>query len=634
MAKPKTTSGKRSRKPLGKLSGKGSLNLQEMLGLPPDMQPQPGVSAFDIVEFTNLVAEQLERDRQSLKLYEPLPFQERFHECKTKECILAKGNRAGGSLCGFIEDARAVLGRDPHNKYPKFGTLVCLGWGEQHIGRVIHKYLFEPGAFRVIFDAKLGKYRVFKPWLQEDKEREELAEPAPPLIPAEFVPEDSWAWIDKRAKIFTRCEVVTDDTHWTIIACNSNGSADQLQGINVNLYHIDEDVATSGWYDEAIARTMATGGLIRWTAMPHSETDDITNMIQRAEEQAGSPNPDSTMIRASIDDNPHLPVEERERSKRLWMAQGEDVYRMRVFGIQTLDSVRMYPTFDKYTHNAVPYRLEREKDGSIKPGARTEADIEGDRGINAIQRILIKNGGKPPSDWCRYATVDPGHTVAAALFWAIPPESIGQGAVVYDELYLHQCDAKKFAREFARKAGQDTFQAFIIDAHGGALREIGSGIQPKEQYRRALEELHIQSVETGSGFLLGSDDVRGREGLVREWLQIDGTTGQCRLMVVVENCPNLCEEMLKFRKKRVQVSGRKVTIDEGERRSGTHAIEALEYGVAHGLPYVSPAPPRVKLSRIDLRMKRERERAAYRAARDAARKLSREKFVTLGPTGA
>mgnify|MGYP003350977898 CR=1 FL=1 len=63
--------------------------------------------------YANATAELARREMEALRLYEPLPFQQAYHSSTAKEVVLMKSNRAGGSLAGFAEDARAAMGCDP-----------------------------------------------------------------------------------------------------------------------------------------------------------------------------------------------------------------------------------------------------------------------------------------------------------------------------------------------------------------------------------------------------------------------------------------------------------------------------------------------------------------------------------------
>ena len=572
------------------------------------------ISEHEFNEFSALEKERESRQIESLKLYRPLPFQEEYHRCTAKECILQKGNQAGGSLTGFVEVARAITGQDPYGKYPKEnGVAVCLGYGEKHVGRVIHKYLFRSGAFSIIKDEVTKRWRTYRPWLRDqifnnfggDLHRHKEAKPAPPLIPQRFI-DGNIAWHKRSENIFSYAKFVNG---WELHALNSAGEASQAQGFQVDLYDIDEDVATSGWHEEAVGRTAIRKGKIRWHALPHSKTDDIINMIHRAidEEDKRVEPKDRTTIRitATMYDNPFYPVESRKANEIIWKSQGEDVFRKRALGEITTDTVLMYPTFNKDIHGAIRYSEDR----------------------SAMQELLTKSRGVPPINWCRYLCVDPGHTVCAVTFWATPPPEMGEYRICYDELYLRNCDAVTFARHLKPKTKDWCFQDFIIDAHGGNLRELGSGILPRRQYEKQLEAHDIRCVERDHMFRAGSDDVKGREIKLREWLGVR-PSGHPTLYIVLERCPNLVREIGRFRKKTVKIAGQDVATDDGNRRANTHAVETAEMMAAHGMPYFAPAVPRVSKSPVRMILDARKERAAKR------NQGGRKQVVrSLGPRG-
>ena len=317
----------------------------------------------DLQKLLQMVAD---RQIESLNLYRPLPFQKKFHACMAKEVMLSKGNQSGGSACGFAEVARAVTGQDPYDKYPKVGGIaVCLGYGERHIGNVIHKYLFRWGSFEIIRDEKTGEWRVYRPWpyadtrlnLKGDLERREEARPCPPLVPERFI--QNFTWKKRGDRVFS---TVSFKNKWELYAYNSQGESEHAQGFQCNLWHIDEDVATDGWVNEAIGRLTRRKGLLRWTAMPHAKTDDIVMMLQRAEEEAVKPNPKTVVIYAGVDDNPYLDDETKEENKRIWRSSGEEEYARRAEGKLIISGRRMYPMFDEKTHNAmVPLTPEEAK---------------------------------------------------------------------------------------------------------------------------------------------------------------------------------------------------------------------------------------------------------------------------------
>lgn len=561
-----------------------------------------GLTPADRDAIERILREMDQRDREALSLYEPLPWQQKFHASRARRLIVQKGNRVGGSLVGFVEDARAALGRDPFGKYPREnGVLVCVGYGEKHVGDVIHRYLFRPGAFKIIRDLKTKLWRVYRGWgpdekcngLYGDSDRAEEAMAAPPLIEERYI--EAISWEKRSSRVF---EKVTLTNGWEIRAKNSAGDPGQAQGFDAHMVHFDEDVATGGWLEEMIGRTLGVSGFIRWTALPHAKTDDIQQLIEEADEQSGRENPVTEKIIVTIFDNPYIPAKARDEAVASWKAQGDDVYRKRALGELTNDSVRMYPTFHPDTHSAIKYARPDE------PDCRAQ-----------VQKILTERNGMPPLDWCRYVTFDPGFTMAAAVFWAVPPPELGDFKVAYDELSLESCTAKKFGEAMAYKTRNTHFQDFIIDAHGGKLTDLGSGVLPLRQYEQELAERHIHCENRGPRFLYGSDDIPGREMALRSWLEIRAN-GLPTFLIVAERCPNTVKSMKLFKKRQVKVHGRETTIDEGVRRGPVHWAECLEYGAAHGLPYVAP-PKRVNRdSHVDRCLKARALRRRKRAAKN------------------
>ena len=581
--------------------GPGSVPLKDLIG----------ATTHERSEFLKISKELANRSCEALRLYSPLAFQQKFHECTAKECICLKGNRAGGSVAGFVEDARAVTGRDPLKKYPpRDGTCVCLGFGEKHIGRVIHKFLFRAGAFRIIRDEETREWRVYRPWPKDqggDQERESEAKPCPPLIPPRMIAEDGMVWERRGDRVFSVCRLTTG---WEIFALNSAGDPSQAQGFDVNLYHIDEDTANVGWYEEAIGRTAIPKGLIRWTALPHSRNDDILNMMQRAEDEMneGVENPTTVCIRASMFDNPYYPEESRQANIKIWSAQGEEVLRKRAYGELVVDSLLVYPTFSKFIHTTA---------------------IEDDEKANPALRAYRDNGGNPPEDWCLSFACDPGHTIFAGLCLATPPPSLGDFRIVFDEMYIRQCDAERFGVEAEKRMRQRAFERFIIDAHGGRLTDFGSGIRPQKLYEMQLKQRNLKCHSTGSYFIAGSDDIEGREQVVREWLRVR-QDGSAKLYIDVNRCPNLTREMERFKKKQQKVGGNMIVLDEANRKSACHAIECLEYLAAHGCEYVRPPKPRVVNTWVKQVMRDRDTRARKRRMRSPS---AGRQSIVLAPRG-
>ena len=567
------------------------------VNIPPAQPILSSITDHQVSELRELHAERIRRECEALRLYEPLPFQDRYHACQAKEVLIQAGNQVGKSLAAFVEDARAVTGQDPYEKYPKEnGIMVCLGMDEGHIGRTIHKYLFRAGAFKIIKDHITGRWRAWKPWLKEDWKQRKSAKPAPPLIPPRYI--KRFAWKKRAQHVFELCELKNG---WTIYAMGSKG--DPAQGFQADLVHIDEDLEKPEWYDEMIARLSMREGRLRWSALPHAKNDALVNLVERAEDEEKLDNASTIVIRATIFDNPFMPEQVKEENIKRWKAKGEDEFRKRALGEMVTDSVLMYPTFSKDIHKAIKFDDPR----------------------NKVQKYLAENDGKPGDNWTRYMVVDPGHSVCAVTFHAVPPPSFGDHVVVYDELYIQQCTADKFGDMVKLKVGSDRFEAFIIDAHGGRIREIGTGVLPRVQYSKRLQYHDIKSNLTGYNFMHGSDDVPGRELKLRSWLSI-AESGHPKMMIVTQRCPNLVREFNRFKKK---VTNGFVT-DEGNRRGPCHAIETLEYAAAHGLQYVKPKRKKKRATVVSKIISDRKRREAQRRANN---KGPASNTISLGPQG-
>lgn len=539
---------------------------------------------------------------ESLKLYEPTPFQDRFHKCPVKERLIQAGNRAGKSLAAFVEVARAVTGQDPYNKYPKEnGIAILLGYDEQHIGTVMHKYLFKSGAFNLIRDKETKKWRVWKPWLPEDVERRAESKPAPPLIPGRYIKggyPKGVAWGKRKTNVFTQFETTTG---WLVYARSSKGQP--IQGIDADLVHIDEDIEQADWYDELIARLTMRRGKLIWSALPLAKNNALINLAERAERENADDKSSTRVFRATIYDNPHMPDDEREENVKRWKASGEDEYRKRALGELVTDSYLVYPTFSRDVHC-----LESAQDTKVKAA-------------------MLASQGEPPHDWCLYATIDPGHRVGAAMFFAVPPPSMECDQVVaYDEIYILRCEVDDFADRFAQKVQGKVFQTFIIDMHGGNLTPLFGGDTPCTVYRKAFEARGIKCVECGANFRPGCDDIQGREMTLRNWLHIRDN-GTPKLLVSAARCPNFLAEIHRFKKKITN----KIVQDTGDRRVLTHGIECCEYGVAHGMPYIRPPRRVVVESFVERILKGRQYRAAARRASVFGSAF--DPHVTLGPQG-
>jgi len=461
------------------------------------------------------------------------------------ETLVIGGNRSGKSLCTFVEDALACTGQHwVEGKYPKEnGNLVIIGQNWKHIGLVVVPYLFKEGAFKIIKDLDTDEWRAFDP--ERDADRRGDAKPAPPLIPPRLVKSSSW--LLKSAGYLNSC---TLHNGWTIFCFSSEG--DPPQGFQADRCHIDEDITNEQWIPEMQARLADRKGRFCWSAMPWSKNEALIGLSDRAEkaEEEGTHNIEKYVLKFL--DNVHIDAEERQKMIERWSAIGEDVLRQRSEGEFITDSILVYPTFSPHIHGLDPSELPQ---------------------------------GQIPEDWCRYAVVDPGHSITAVLFAAIPPDN--RHIVLYDELYIRKANALIFAEQMRQKVAGHVFRSFIIDAHGARLTDIGSGRSPQEQYTEALAALGVESETTGSSFIPGCDNIQAGLEAARLCMHIksDGTTG---LRYIRSRLPNFEREMKRYKKKTMYVGGVAVTTDEPSKRGEFHLVDCLRYLCAYSPEYHKP----------------------------------------------
>ena len=236
----------------------------------------------------------------------------------------------------------------------------------------------------------------------------------------------------------------------------------------------------------------------------------------------------------------------------------------------------------------------------------------------AVHMVKREEMPEVPEDWTRYVAIDPGHAVMASIFAAVPPDE--SHLLVYDELYIRNCNALIWGEEFEKKVKHQQFRAFILDMHGGTLRDLGSGRLPCDLYTEELRKRKIRSVATGYSFIPGSDDIPARTALVRQMLHIRGD-GSVKLKFLEGACPNLIREIKRYRKKTTTVNGQTYVTDAPYTRGDVHACQCLEYMCAYEPKYHRPpksvGPDTWWVKWLEERKRRQRE--------------TEDKGVNLGP---
>lgn len=517
--------------------------------IPPPLSREPKVDR----RLLELQAEIMVRENEALNLYEPMPKQNDFHSCEAMDRIGTGGNRGGKSLMGFVEDARAVLGRDPHKKYPSEGVLMIIGYGWEHCGKVVWPMLFQKGAFKIIKDKETGKWRGYRPYSVEDMERKSESRPAPPLIPQRYLAggyKNAIAWVDKKMRQFSRIELTTG---WTIYYFASEGDPEQAQGFQVDLIHCDENIHDQRWISESMSRGADRKARFYWTTLVGEDrTGALDQLLEDADKQSGRPNPRIVRFDMSFIDNRHIGTEEKQLTLQRWAAMGEDEVRRRAYGMPGQNYL-MYPSFNVAVHG---YDL------------------------TTLPKQAI------PPHWTRYMIVDPGHAVCGTLFAAVPPphEVRGRQIIVYDELYMEQCTAAEWGVQVAAKAGNQYFNAFVIDDHGGNLSDLSTGSTWKQILSSELRRQGVKSERTGFHFVPGSDDIEARANSVR--MKLSTHDGPPILRFINGAVPHTVRTMQRYHKK-VDRLTKRIT-DKPENKGDVHMAQLVEYLCAFDPQYHKP----------------------------------------------
>lgn len=537
--------------------------------------PKEYLNAITGQRIKELTVEFAKRKMEALKLYSSLPIQEAFHQSLARVRLARGSNRAGKTLACAVEVARAVTGTDPYHKYPKEDGIVCaVGEDFGRVGSVMWKALGRPGSFKIIRDADTQRWRAYRPWEPADLARKLEARPAQPLIPARMIADVSW---ESKAESIPSLVKLTNG--WEIHFFSSGGKPPQ--GMRINLWWFDEEIVDEQWFTELMARILDLGGRGIWSATPQAGTDKLYELHEKAEKDKAEKPPEKRTVEEFVillDENPHISQEEKDTFSELLT---EEERRVRVGGDFAILGYKIYPEFAMAVH------------GITEP--------------------------LPGPDWSYYAYVDPGHTVCAVLFVAIPPpdfKELKDTYVLYDELYIAQSNAFKFAELFAQKCEGKLFREFVMDSHIAVHTEIGSGKNILEQFSEELRKRKCKSIGTGHSFRLASDDVDAGIMAVRGLLRIrqDGTP---KLRVVRGMLPLFEHEIKRYHRKKV--GG--VLTDRPDQKRDNHLMDNLRYLAMHAPVWVKPPQDSRVTSQAVLSM------------RAKARRRSQEQpnYLQLGP---
>lgn len=540
----------------------GVVDVPETFVPPPIDHPVPaGLNNPDQQALRRTLAELSRRRCETLRFYQPLPIINAFHADRRDERLLRGSNRAGKTLGAAIELARAVTGQDPFEKYPKTdGRAALVGLDGRHCGDVLYRKLFRPGALKMILDADTEEWRAFSPALDAGREKE--AKPAPPLIPWRFVKEV--AWEERKRSIPS---IIKLHNGWELTFYSSKGSPPN--GIDIDLLWIDEEIENEAWWPEMVARLLDRQGKAMWSATPQVASEHLFNLHLRAEEV-----PDLVGEHiALLEDNPHIP--QAEKIKLESRLASDEERRVRIKGEFAMTGFKIYPEFHPDLHN---FDLR-----SSFPG------------------------GVLPADWARFIAIDPGRQTCAVLFAAVPPPSYGRNMLLlYDELYLKNCDAEAFASAMRSKKDGVQPEVFLIDHQAGRISEMGSGKTVESQYSEALKKHGVRSARTGHGFVWGAADPTAGILSVHEYLR-NKEDGKPSLFIALDRMKHFKHEIERYHYKKVN----KLVSDTPDKKHD-HLMDCLRYITMYRPKWTKPRPVKKPVNYAVKAMRRKAERAKIR----------------------
>lgn len=482
-----------------------------------------------------------ERAMETLTMYTPIAAVEAFHASNHQWRILDGGNQTSKTSSALIEFARAVCNVDPWGKYPK-GPLKTqmIGLEKKHLANPLYSKLFEPGAFSMIQDEQTRLWR----FLRVDKDNPTQIDPydlayqekwkdAPPIIPPRML-KGEVAMDDKKKGIPAIATLVNG----TIIEFISSESKPR-RGNQSHVAFFDEDLENDGHITEFARGAMRFNGKGIWAATPQTMNERLQDFREAAER--GESHVMRTLLLKS--DNPFILAQSRKNFEAVLTP--EEV-AIRIHGESAVGGQRIYaPLTD--AHTCEPFDI--------------------------------------PDDWAVYCSLDPGRRHIGTVMAAVPPDE--SHVYVYEGFEVQDSGAVAWAGAVHQRDRGHQFQAFIIDQQAGRQNPMMFEITVAKKSWEGIIEAGIEPVQRGpmSGFMLGTNNVRGREETLKSWMEIRGSgpfTGTPRLQIFRGRCPLLERQLKRARTDHKRVDKRFEQIED--------VLVALEYLVGYGPRYKEPPP--------------------------------------------
>jgi hypothetical protein len=473
--------------------------------LPPVPAPPPEkTAAIPLALVQQLKAiqnEQLSREFEALKLWEPLGPQDAFLRSTAKTRIYRGGNRAGKTTVGAVETALAMTGkRGLHGFYPAENVMMMVvAWDMRDTGLVIYRALCQEGHFRVIYDPEEKRTRAFRPWMPWDQAYAEKSKPAPPLIPPRMIADKAW-----HSAAEAQPSMIRFVTGSELLFFSSLG--EPRKGLKLHGAWIDEEMQGQRWLPEIYMRLVDLAGLLFWTATPQNGTPELLDLLERCDQEQEIARQDAEDRRKreefgiknrnppykinfesflmSQRDNPHLNPEGRAHAEEsLLLGDAEDV-DVRIDGDTVSQGFLVFPEFSE----------------------------RGSHSMDPIDPL--------PDSWTRYLILDPGRACASILFAVPPSEDPIHGGHIYgaQSIFIARSDAEQWADRARHWYETGVIERHFIDMHFGGQTRSG-GEREVEYYEREMKKRGMSSRQTEFRLEeVPGDRTAGIEA-VRSWLR-------------------------------------------------------------------------------------------------------------------
>lgn len=544
--------------------------------LPPRRKGPPVAAVTRAMRLKKVLAKLAKLNLEGLKLYRHLPLGEEAEASPSKWVVASGSNRAGKTMWGCVQLAKAWCGCHVSGRYPPTnGNSLIVGRDLDH-NAMFWRKCAEPGAFQIIRDEQPPhRWRAVRPDPTDptrldpyDLAYREKWKDAPPLVPPRMVKDI--AWDDARKRI---PRLVTFATGWRCLFRSSEGNPPQGDRYDIGL--LDEDMTNPEFFKELARGLVGLDPKYKprgiWTATAQIGNPELMTLI----EQGKDGEQEVDVFCFVMADNPYILEEER---KAFAAVLSEEEIETRVLGIPAVYGRVVYPMFDIGKNTCEPFEV--------------------------------------PDNWTRYVVVDYGLRHCGTIFMAVDPDE--KHVYIYDGYDLQKSDADTWARNVKEREGKYKFEAFIGDGHMGKEGRIGSGESVAQWYWDFLKEHKVTPRVQGSeyrmaGFFPGHDVIEARTEALISWMKVreSGPFKNTPVLQIFRGKIPKLERQIK--KAQYEDASRNPAKANKRKKQEQDLLDTLEYAAAFQPYYITPeATEDDKLTPaykafLDLQKKRHRQ---------------------------